>query len=195
MAELLALDQCLEILAEANLQNVIIEADLDLIIRAAKKIHNGTSPDKVSKHWKLLHIFYCIHSHLQNGWPMKVWPIRTGILDMHGSCYLKGNCERTVSSWQPKIGIHGWTTLIERIRETGVRMISPNSSTIWGYGCSLQLCSLLDEWRRFQVRQWHRIDCLGVSGSTGFCWRLHAEGSTRSAGMFLIFCETTNAIP
>ena len=50
MVELLALDQCLEILVEANLQNVIIEADSDLIIRVAKKIHNGTLPDKVSKH-------------------------------------------------------------------------------------------------------------------------------------------------
>jgi len=54
MLELLALEQCLEILVEANLQNDIIEADLELIIRAAKKIHNGTLPDKVSKHWKLL---------------------------------------------------------------------------------------------------------------------------------------------
>eukprot|EP00253_Pinus_taeda_P029870 PITA_29870 len=54
MAELLALEQCLEILVEANLQNAIIEADLELIIRAAKKIHNGNLPDKVSKHWKLL---------------------------------------------------------------------------------------------------------------------------------------------
>jgi len=65
MAELLALDECLEIPVEANLQNVIIEANSDLIIRVAKKIQNGTSPDKVSKHWKLLHIFHRIHSHLQ----------------------------------------------------------------------------------------------------------------------------------
>lgn len=65
MAELLTLDQCLEILVEANLQNVIIDADSDLVIRAAKKIHNGTSPDKVSKHWKLLQVFHRIHSHLQ----------------------------------------------------------------------------------------------------------------------------------
>jgi len=64
MAKLLALDQCLEILVEANLYNVIIELDSDLIIRAVKMIHNGTLPDKVLKHWKLLQIFHQIHSHL-----------------------------------------------------------------------------------------------------------------------------------
>lgn len=57
MVELLALEKCLEIMVEANLQNVIIEADSELIIRAAKKIHNGTLPNKVSKHWKLLQVF------------------------------------------------------------------------------------------------------------------------------------------
>lgn len=65
MAKLLALEQCLEIMVEANLQNVIIEADSELTIKAAKRIHNGTSSDKVSKHWKLMHIFHRIHSHLQ----------------------------------------------------------------------------------------------------------------------------------
>jgi len=65
MAELLALDQYMEILVEANLHNVIIEEDLDLVIKGAKRIQNGTSPDKVSKHWQLLQVFHCIHSHLQ----------------------------------------------------------------------------------------------------------------------------------
>lgn len=65
MAELLELDQCLEILVEENLQNANIEAESEFIIRVAKKIHNGTSPDKVSKHWKLLQVFFRIHSHLQ----------------------------------------------------------------------------------------------------------------------------------
>lgn len=48
MVELLALEKYLEILVEANLQNVIIEADSKLIIRVAKNIHNGISLDKVS---------------------------------------------------------------------------------------------------------------------------------------------------
>jgi len=50
MMKLMALEQCLEILVVSNSHNVIIEADSELIIRAAKKICNGTSLDKVSKH-------------------------------------------------------------------------------------------------------------------------------------------------
>lgn len=50
---------------DSNSHNVIIEAVLELIIRATKKICNGTSPDKVSKHWKLLQVFHRIYSHLQ----------------------------------------------------------------------------------------------------------------------------------
>lgn len=65
MAELMALEQCLEILVNSGSHNVIIEADSELIIRAVKNISNDTSPDKVSKHWKLLQVFYCIYSHLQ----------------------------------------------------------------------------------------------------------------------------------
>lgn len=48
---------------ETNLQNVIIEANSDLVIKAVKKIQNGTSRDKVSRHWKLLQVFYRIQSH------------------------------------------------------------------------------------------------------------------------------------
>lgn len=58
MVELMALEQCLEILVDSNLDNVIIEVDSELIIRAAKKICNGTSPNKVSKHWKLSQVFH-----------------------------------------------------------------------------------------------------------------------------------------
>lgn len=65
MAELMALEQCLEILVDLDSHNVIIEADSELIIRAAKKICNGTSPDKVSNHWRLSQIFHHIYSHLQ----------------------------------------------------------------------------------------------------------------------------------
>jgi len=46
----MALEQCLEILIESNLHNAIIEADSELIIKAAKKICNGKSPGKFSKH-------------------------------------------------------------------------------------------------------------------------------------------------
>lgn len=50
----MALEKCLEGLIESNLHNVIIEADPELVINAAKKICNGTIPRKVSKHWPLL---------------------------------------------------------------------------------------------------------------------------------------------
>ena len=65
MVELMELKQCLEILVDSNSHNVIIEEDSKLIIRVAKKICNGSSPDKVSKHWKLLQVFHHIYSHLQ----------------------------------------------------------------------------------------------------------------------------------
>ena len=65
MAELMALEQCLEILVDLNSQNVIIEADSELIIKAAKKMCNGTTSEKVSKHWRLSQVFHCIHNHLQ----------------------------------------------------------------------------------------------------------------------------------
>ena len=54
MVELMALEQCLEILIESNSHNVIIEADLELVINVAKNICNGKAPGKVSKHWRLL---------------------------------------------------------------------------------------------------------------------------------------------
>ena len=54
MAELMALEQCLEILMEANLHNTIIESDSELVINVAKKMCNRTACGKVSKHWRLL---------------------------------------------------------------------------------------------------------------------------------------------
>lgn len=50
MVELMALKQRLEILVDSSSHNVIIEVDLELVVIEAKKISNGTSPDKVSKH-------------------------------------------------------------------------------------------------------------------------------------------------
>ena len=67
MVEIMALEQCLEIVMESNLHNAIIEADSKLAINLAKKMCNGTTPGKVSKHWRLLQIFRCIHSHLLHG--------------------------------------------------------------------------------------------------------------------------------
>lgn len=46
----MALEQCLEFLIQSNSQNVIIEADLELVINAAKRISNGTGLEKVKKH-------------------------------------------------------------------------------------------------------------------------------------------------
>lgn len=57
MAELMALEQCLEILIKSNLHNAIIESDSELVINVAKKICNGTTLGKVSKHWRLSQVF------------------------------------------------------------------------------------------------------------------------------------------
>ena len=65
MAELMALEQCLEILIESNLHNAIIEVDSELIINSVKNICNGTTPERVSKHWQLLHVYQRIQSHLR----------------------------------------------------------------------------------------------------------------------------------
>jgi len=65
MVELMALEQSLEILIELNLHNAIIEADLELVIIAAKKMCNGTTPGNMSKHWRLSQVFQHIHSHFQ----------------------------------------------------------------------------------------------------------------------------------
>lgn len=65
MAELMALEQCLEILMEINLHNSIIEADSKLIINSVKKICNGIAPERVSKHWRLLQVYQRIQSYLR----------------------------------------------------------------------------------------------------------------------------------
>ena len=49
----MALEQCLEILIESNLHIAIIEADSKLVINVAKKMCNGKTHGKVSKHWRL----------------------------------------------------------------------------------------------------------------------------------------------
>ena len=50
---------------QSNCQNVIIEADSELVINAAKRISNGTGPEKVTKHWRLTRVLQRIQVHLQ----------------------------------------------------------------------------------------------------------------------------------
>lgn len=65
MAELMALEQCLDFLSQDNYFNVMIEAEFELIINSVKKKNSGTTPEKVSKHWKLIRVFQRIQGHLQ----------------------------------------------------------------------------------------------------------------------------------
>lgn len=48
MAELMAMELCLEILLKYNIQNVIIEADSELVINSVKRINVGTALEKIS---------------------------------------------------------------------------------------------------------------------------------------------------
>lgn len=64
MEELMALEQCLDFMEQDNYQNVIVEADSKLIINLAKTISCGTTPNKVSKHWRLIQVFQWIQIHL-----------------------------------------------------------------------------------------------------------------------------------
>jgi len=54
MAELMVMEQCLDLLKHENRQNVIVEADSELIINSVKMISWGTKPEKVSKNWRLI---------------------------------------------------------------------------------------------------------------------------------------------
>lgn len=51
MTEFMVLEQCLEILKNDNLHNIIIEVDFELIINSVKKTCYGSAPEKVSRHW------------------------------------------------------------------------------------------------------------------------------------------------
>ena len=50
---------------QENRQNVIIEADSELIINSVKRISHGMEPEKVSKHWRLIQVFQRIQRHLK----------------------------------------------------------------------------------------------------------------------------------
>lgn len=54
MAELMAMEQCLDFLKQDNCLNVIIEADFELIINSIKRISCGMVLKKVSKHSRLI---------------------------------------------------------------------------------------------------------------------------------------------
>ena len=57
MAELMALEQCLEFLTQNHGSNVIIEADSEITINSVKRINYGTRREKVSNHWKLIQVY------------------------------------------------------------------------------------------------------------------------------------------
>eukprot|EP00253_Pinus_taeda_P034699 PITA_34699 len=48
MAEIMAMEQCLEFLVQENRQNMIIEAHSELVINSIKRISWGTTPEKTS---------------------------------------------------------------------------------------------------------------------------------------------------
>lgn len=58
MAELMALEKCLEILRDSSRHNIMIEVDSEYIIRSVKKICNGSD-------WRLLQVYQHIQSHLR----------------------------------------------------------------------------------------------------------------------------------
>ena len=57
MAELMALEQCLELLKLNTSSNVLIEADSEISINVVKKISYGTTPERVSKQWRLIQVY------------------------------------------------------------------------------------------------------------------------------------------
>lgn len=65
MAELMALEQCLEFLTQNHGSNVIIEADSEITINSVKRINYGTRQEKVSNHWKLIQVYQRIQVHLE----------------------------------------------------------------------------------------------------------------------------------
>jgi len=65
MAELMAIQQGLEILMNYDLHNTIIEADSELTINLVKRINTGTTPNKVSNHWRISQVFHQVQSHLR----------------------------------------------------------------------------------------------------------------------------------
>jgi len=65
MAELMAMEQGLEILIKNRRSNVIIEADSEITINSVKRINCGSKPEKVSNHWRLIQVYQRIQAHLK----------------------------------------------------------------------------------------------------------------------------------
>lgn len=57
MVELMTMEQCLDFLKQDNQQNVIVEADSELIIDSIKRISGGSRPEKFSRNWHLIQGF------------------------------------------------------------------------------------------------------------------------------------------
>jgi len=64
MAELMAMEFCLEILLKHKIHNVIIKADSELVINLVKRINDGTTLEKILEHWQLLQVYQRIQVHL-----------------------------------------------------------------------------------------------------------------------------------
>lgn len=64
MAELMALEQCLELLNLNQSSNIIIETDSKIYINVVKRISCGAASEKVSKHWRLIQVYQRIQKHL-----------------------------------------------------------------------------------------------------------------------------------
>lgn len=58
MAELMAMEQCLEILIKYNFHNTIIEVDSELIINLVKWLGTSTALEKVLRHWRLFQVYH-----------------------------------------------------------------------------------------------------------------------------------------
>jgi len=65
MVELMAIEHSLEILMDLNMHNTIIDVESELTINSVKKIVNGSAPEKVSNHWRLLQVYHHTQSHLR----------------------------------------------------------------------------------------------------------------------------------
>ena len=66
MAELMALEQCLELLKLNHSSNFLIKVDSEISINAVRKISFGTAPKKVSQQWRLIQGYQRIQKLLQS---------------------------------------------------------------------------------------------------------------------------------
>lgn len=144
MAELMALEKCLEILIESNLHNAIIEADSELIINAVKKICNGKAPRKVSKHWWLLQVFQCVHTHLQT-------PRMVSFVHMRRKANMLVDCLANEGVlWKESCNRYAWnSTSSGKLRED----------------CQTQTTKDMENFQNIMNEQERRLVEAGVSGS------------------------------